>query len=164
MISQFTYDINGITPFVIVEVDSTSQNTLFTKTINWIKETYKDPDEVIKTTIENEKVRFEGMNSGALCVKALGSKSCYDATYTIEISFKDNKYKFTPIDLEYYTPPDQYDSGNDISIPLEGSGRLYNKKGKLRSLYKTFPVEIETIFNSLNESLTNYISAKKDDW
>ena len=71
--------------------------------------------------------------------------------------------------MSYYLPPSQYSAGGDFPVYLGSVNGMYNKKGKLRKMFKTFPSEIEDIFNDLNQSLKKYVSNKKsdadkDDW
>jgi hypothetical protein len=165
---NFTYNLDGLLPkFVVVDVDSMTQAELFEKTINWIKETYKNPDEVIKTTISNQKVRFEGFQSGVICVSALGLPTCYGATYTIEIEVKDGKYRFIPINIEYRVPASQYGGASTVTINFDNGLQWYNK-GEVRKMFKTIPSSIENLLNGLNDSLFAYLSSekglKKEDW
>ena len=165
---KFVYDQRGLNPkYVVVEMDGLKQDELFKKTINWIKETYKNPDEVIKTTIDNKKVRFEGFKDNIICIKSLGMVYCYDGLYTIEIEFKDNKYKFTPMSIEYRVPASQYSVGGMRPISLS-DGSAYYKKGKLRKMYNTIPLSVEMLLNGLNLSLSKYLSTEQeegnDDW
>ena len=166
---EFTWNQNGISPeYVVIDLDSIDQKNLYNNTINWIKVTYKNPDEVIKMTIQNEKVRFEGFQDNLICTNSLGLTNCYYALYTIEIGFKNNKYKFTPIKLEYKVPSSQYSAGGLISILNDGSN-YFNKKGIIRKMYSTIPSSIESLFNELNSNLANYLTAEtenneSDDW
>ena len=159
---KFIYNQTGLNPkYLVVEIDSLSKNELFKKSINWIKETYKNPDKVIKTTIDNEKVRFEGFKSNDICIN--NGMICYDVLYTIEVAFKDNKYKFTPISLEFGV-------GSMTPIDLaDGNSLFYNKKGYLKKMYKTVPNSIDNLFNELNKSLEKYLTtetknSESDDW
>ena len=169
----YKFDINGLSPeYIVVEIDSMTQEQLFKKTINWIKETYKNPDEVIKTTIENDKVRFEGAKQNGLCIMALGMPNCSNVRYQIEIAFKDGKYKFEVISLEQYVEASQYSRPGWFPVLLsqeEVSKGYYKKKGKLRAPYKRYPDEISILFNELHLSLKAYMfgeqsEKKKDDW
>lgn len=168
---EFTYNQEGLTPeFVVVELDSLSQEKVFQSSINWIKETYKNPDEVIKTTINNEKVRFEGYKENLFCIETLGMNTCYSGTYTIEVEFKDNKYKFSPLSIEYRVPASQYTAGGKYSINFKDGSGYYNRKGIIKSSQKNIPPSIENLFNDLNKSLKNYLeqstteSEGSDDW
>ncbi|WP_292889154.1 hypothetical protein [Nonlabens sp.] len=67
-------------------MNSLKQNELLTKTINWIKETYNNPDEVIKKSIDNEKVRFKGFKDNLVCsCQSRGMVYCHSGLYTIGI-------------------------------------------------------------------------------
>ncbi len=109
--------------------------------------------------IDNEKIRIEGFQSSFYCVKAMGSVACSDATYTIEISFKDGRYKFDPIELNITAQGKTFTPDlNDLSI-------YYKKNGELPKYSESVPPAFENLFNGLNESLKNYISeVKKSDW
>jgi hypothetical protein len=164
----FEFGKKEFTDFVAVDVDSLSSEELFKTSINWIKETYKNPDKVIKTTIDNSKIRFEGFKENAIRMRILGMTYYYGGTYTIEISFKDGKYKFDPISLTYYTPPSQYAAGGDSSVTLGSTAGLFNEKGEIIKAWRYLPVDVEDLFNDLNISLFKYIKSSKttnnNDW
>lgn len=149
----FVYDYeNGLRPkFLVNTIDSLNQKSLFKKSINWIKETYKNPDEVINTTIENEKIRFTGVKANYFCLYG-----CMDVRYTIELSFKDGRYKFEPISFEKYLSQ----SGWETLDLNHGSDRYYNKKGELpkKYNYRKIPYYVTSLFLELNLSLNNYLS------
>lgn len=167
---NFIYNQNGLNPkYVVNEVESINKTDLFKRSINWVKKTYKNPDEVIKTTIDNSMIRFEGFIDNFIRVNSLGINYNYGATYLIEIEFKDYKYKFHPLSLEYRVPASQYSSGMTVSIDFDDGSSYYNNKGKLRNSSKTVPSSIEGLFNDLNEDLKGYLINEKennesDDW
>ena len=165
--NNFTYNQQGLLPkFVVVDVDSMTQTELFEKTINWIKETYKNPDEVIKTTIANQKVRFEGYTDKMICISSLGMPVCYGGTYTIEVEVKDGKYRFVPISMAYSAPM-QNGPMRDFPISFDSGADWYNNKGEVRSMYKNVPTYVGDLLNGLNDSLFKYMSSqsgKKEDW
>jgi hypothetical protein len=101
--------------------------------------------------IENEKVRIEGSAIGLLKVRNQSS----NLTYVLEISFKDNKYKFEIMSL-------LYDNNTDYKkIPN------FKTDPKMIKNFGTTPTDIETYFNNLNESLRAYITGetkKNSDW
>jgi hypothetical protein len=166
--NNFTYNQEGLLPkFVVVNVDSMTQAELFEKTINWIKETYKNPDKVIKTTIANEKIRFEGYTEKLICISSLGMPVCYGGTYTIEVELKDGKYRIIPISMAYSAPM-QNGPMRDFPISFDSGGDWYNNKGEVRSMYKNVPTYVGDLLNGLNDSLFSYLSSKKgqkkEDW
>lgn len=169
---DFNYTKEGLTPkFLVVEIDSLNASEIYNKTIDWIKETYKNPDKVIKAKFEDKKIRFNGFHESAMSTKMLGIPSYSDVRYSIEISFKDNKFKFEPTKLESYTKPSEYVSGGWSSVPLNTGSWIYKKNGKPKGIFKSYPSQIENIFNNLKSSLeiyllkqNNTIKDKKDDW
>lgn len=166
---EFKFDQNGLTPnYQVVEIDSMSQKELFDKAINWIKENYVNPDEVIKTTIDDEKVRFTGAKENYLCSRILGIASCLDTRYTIELAFKDGKYKLEPMDLEAYNPGNQYMSPGWYPVLIGSNAEQYYRKDKIRKAFRDYPEEIESLFNDLNKSLKLYLtqeqSVKEEKW
>lgn len=151
---KFEFKKEGLTDYVVTEVKGTAPE-LYTKTINWVKETYKNPDEVIKMKIDNEKIRIEGFQKNFNCISSV----CADALYTIEISFKDDKYKFDAVSME------MKNSAGSFTIPLEDFSIYYDKKGELKKQSVEPLNNLVNLFNGLNESLKNYISeVKKSDW
>lgn len=166
-LEEFIFADKKFSDFTIVKIDSLSKNELYFRTLNWIKESYKNPDEVIKMSIENEKIRINGFKDNFICIKALGLNTCYYGVYTIEISFKDGRYKFDPSYLEYRIPPSQYSVGTNVTFHLDDMSSLYNEKGNIRNMYKQIPAILEDTFNELNYSLLNYIVKYKtsnDNW
>lgn len=159
---KFTYDKEGLTDYTVTELEGTSSE-LYAKALNWVKETYKNPDEVLKMSIENEKIRIEGLSSKFYCKNAMGAQMCSDGLYTVEVSFKDGRYKFDAITLDAIS-----ENGQRGPIPLNDGSGYFNKKGEVKKVFGSFVKDIESLFNGLNQSLTDYIQGgateKKDDW
>ena len=163
---------------MVVNIDSLNKKELYTQVKNWILETYNTPSEVIKSEIENKKIRIEGSKSNLIVMKGiLGKPYYYDSKYSIEISVRDGKYKFDPISLKYWIPSSQYISAKwqDLYIFDKGSlSSFYNqkgmKKGRVISIWASLPSDLEMHFDGLNISLFNYIQKNKleessdDDW
>ncbi len=63
-IPQLKLTQNGVEP-IVVEVDSLSASEIYNKAQNWVQETYKNPDKVLKANIANEKIRIDGFANGA---------------------------------------------------------------------------------------------------
>ena len=164
--TEFEYNQKGLTPYIVVDVDSMSQQQLFEQTINWIKETYKNPDEVIKATIDNDKVRFKAVEVDGMRLNSPMINQYYDATYTITISFKNGKYKFEPVSMTYEISSDRLDEPINFSDGTD----LYKKDGRIRTVNETIPASITSILNDLNDSLYKYLKdfknadSNKDDW
>ncbi len=75
--SKFQYSEFGLNDYVIINVPSKTKEEIFSETINWIKETYKNPDVVLKMQIENEKVRIDAIAKDLLKVRNLASNLNY---------------------------------------------------------------------------------------
>lgn len=148
---KFEYSEAGINDFIVTKVEGKSTNEIYNKTINWIKETYKNPDIVIKMKIENEKVRINGIATDLLLVR----KMSFNLDYVIEISVKDNKYKFELISLTATEQKTDYKK-----IPN------FKTDSKLIKNFGDSPKRIENYLNTLNESLKKYILGenKNDEW
>ena len=116
---EFTFDNQkGMTDYIVGTVENKTASDIYKKVIEWIKVTYKNPDKVILSTIDNEYVRFEGFSASLWCINSIGMKYCYNTKYQIEISVKDGRYKFDLIAMEYYMSPSKYSSGGwyDLGI------------------------------------------------
>lgn len=155
----FIFNKDGFTDYVVTNVAGT-QSELFSKTNNWIKENYKSPDDVIKMTMENEKIRIQGYKQDFYCVPYGKQQICSNATYMIEISFKDGKYKFDPLELSLSN------SAGSYPMDMTNTSKFYNKKGEIVKGSERTPKILEDFFNGLNESLKSYISggSKDDKW
>ena len=172
--AEFTFNNErGMTDFVVANVEGKTAPEIYKKAIEWLKITYKNPDKVILSTIENEYIRFEG-SSGSFYSINLGfmGKSYQQTKYQIEISIKDGRYKFDIIGMENYTSPSQYSSGGwsdntlfNANVTKEYLEKfIYKKDGTLRSAWKNIN-DVPVYFNDLNKSLLDYImvSQKKND-
>lgn len=163
----FKYDSNGLTDYVVIEKEGKTKEQIYLKTVNWIKETYNSPDDVIKAKIENEKIIFIGSSKDIMVFSSLGLKNHFLVKYRIEIAFKDNKFKFDVTKLEYYQNPSEYVSAGYHSI-LGFNRAIFSKKGKVRKVSTNTNERIPKYFNDLVLSLSNYINSestsKKDDW
>lgn len=153
---KFIFNKDGLSEYVVVKFDSISEKELYSKTLNWVKETYSKPEQVIDATIENESVRFTGRSSFFRIYNAFGDFADYPVKYTIKISVKSNRYKFEVLSMIV-----EHDRVNYSDIPA----KIYKKNGELLKWYKDTPQRIEDFFNQLNISLNDFIINKeKSDW
>jgi hypothetical protein len=160
--TEFTFTADkGMTDYIVTLVDGKSAQDIYKKVIDWIKLTYKNPDKVILSTIENEYLRFEGI-----------SETLYSGVptkYEIEISIKEGKYKFDLISMQckplasWMDTPIFYESMSKEDLEKR---YVFKQDGTLRSGYK-FADKIPTYFNNLNKSLFESIDStvkKTDSW
>jgi hypothetical protein len=159
--SEFTFNSEtGMTDFVVTTVEGKTAPEIYKRVIEWIKVTYKKPDEVILSTIENEYLRFEGLSETLW--------SGYPAKYQIEISIKDGRYKFDLISFHNHM-----DGWINITIFNSQMSKedlrkrnVFKKDGTLRSSFKFFN-SVPTYFNNLNKELSESIMStvkKSDGW
>jgi hypothetical protein len=153
---SFEWSSTGVTDYVVTEVAGTAPE-IYSKTINWIKENYLNPNEVITMTIENEKIRFQGLKKDMTCMGSV----CSDGLYIIEITIKDGKYKFDPISLKFSS------NAGSFEFPINGNlSMYYDKNGELRKGSKETLDNVTVLLNTLNNNLKNSINGivKKEDW
>lgn len=157
----------GMTDYVVIPFEGKTAAELYKKALQWFEVYYKNPDEVLKGKIENDYLRFTGAKNGIVCLNVMG-KFCYDTKYTVEISFKDNKLKFDLIQLEYYRPANEYNSGGWTNVDFTLMDGYFNKNGEWRAVYKYIP-EIPGHINELMEDFKKFmnsetIPSKKEEW
>ena len=150
---------NGVEP-IVVQVDSLTASETYKKALNWVQETYKNPDKVLKANITDEKIRIDGFATDAWWYKSLGIRNSYNMEYTIEISFKDGRYRFEYMIGQFYI-----DGGQKV---LYDYRTFFKKSGDVRKSYKDAVPSLELTMNSLSKSFYKYVTGKtteKDsDW
>lgn len=173
--TEFTFTPEkGMTDYIVTPVESKTAPEIYKKIIEWIKITYKNPDKVILSTIENEYIRFEGFGENIFAHCGLYSKTYHDCKYQIEISIKDGKYKFDLVNVEIFFPASRTQQSfwtDNLNLYTKSSERdkiayLYKKDGSLRNPTKVI-LENVIYFNTLNKSLSENINStikRSDGW
>ncbi len=152
--SKFQSTKDGITDFVVVNIPNKDAKSLFDKTVNWVSETFKNPEQVIKSKIPNEKIIIEGtkqLSGGPNFLK-----------FRIIISFKDNKYKIEVPEISIVgSAIGNFDYKQNLSQYFKSDGSP--KSQRLSSAV----TEIDDTLNSLNLGLEKYLNSspsEKDNW
>lgn len=144
---------------VVFPVDSLKGSTdiIYKNIVEWIKRTYKNPDEVILSTIENEMIRFQGFTSNVACYISLGFKTCFDIKYTIQIDIKQNKIRG---DIQ------EFSANNQAKHPNLNYYMWFKNNGDIRKVYSSCVDDSNEYFNNLFKSLLNFENNQKsdDDW
>jgi hypothetical protein len=155
----FKFSKEGLTDFVVGSFDSPAKD-IYKWTLAWVKENNKRPD-AVKVSVENEMIVFQGFKENFLCSKAGGTNVCSNATYTIEISIKDGKYKFDVTELDLKDK-----SGKGTKPNLSDFSEYYDKDGNLKKYNTDVPGTYEGLFNDLNKSLLTFLDKKKkaENW
>lgn len=165
-----------LTDFLVISCEGKTKEELYKKTIEWISKTYNKPSEVIKSQVENDYIRFQGISKNEYCRKPM-VLICEDLRYEIEISVKDGKYKFDVVSLESAITDKKYDLAGLASSRTTGWSNAEIKKGwtnfksngEVRDQYKDTMPKVARYINALNKSLHDYIynqneTAKSNDW
>ncbi len=158
-----------VNQFVVIEKDSMTVAEGYKWATDWIKITYNTPKEVIKSEIENEYIRIEGIKGNSPCIKSLGMLICWDTKYSISFEFKENKIKFQVTRLQLYTAPSQYSTGgwSDSDSTYASLTRKNGKPAKdMISMDKGFNDTLNDLKNSFEQYINNPIKEKttKSDW
>jgi hypothetical protein len=154
--ARFELTKDGVLP-IVVKLDSLSAKFIYSKTLNWVQENYKNPKEVLKANIENETIRIDGFKKEACFFKSLGIKTIFDMDYSFQIDIKDNKVRLT------FTPG-QFWSENQKVFSV-GYSYFFKNSGEIKGGYKDAKPSMEQSMNDLVSSLCNYIKGtKKSDW
>lgn len=153
----FNFNPDGTTEYVVYNVDKITAKDLYTKTLNWVNVNYKNPDIVIKAKVENDMIRIEAFNTKVFTrIFKSGSTGDYDAFYTLEIEFQDNKYRIK------YTNNEIKVDGGKVFFTL--SDMLNNFPDKNGNTYDNCKTQYELNVQALMDSLHNYITKSKDKW
>ena len=149
----------------IIEIPDKNQTELYESTINWLNETYINPDEVIKGKVENEYIRWTGTGGCLALFDGLLGAVCYEMRYTIEVRFKEGRLRWEFIELEIYTPPSQYIKGGWSS--WDGRFRVANYKGKYNKDISNGASKYRSYMNDTAKNYKEYLlkgNTADDDW
>jgi hypothetical protein len=166
--TEFTFSSEkGMTDYIVTKVENKSSAEIYNKIIEWIKVTYKNPDKVILSTIENEYIRFEG-------ISLISNINC---KYQIEISIKEGRYKFDLIGLDVYVDANQMGipvgwselkAVNFITnSPKESIEPMFKKDGSFKGWCKytpDFPIYFNALNKSLNDSILSGLKKTDEGW
>lgn len=149
---------DGFAP-IIVEVEGKTSAEIYAKAKEWIQTYYKNPSEVLKADIPNEMIRINGYAVDGYKTKNLGMVYGYDFDYTIEIEFKDGKYKYTYIVGQFWS------LGKHV---LYSYRTFFKSDNSVKKAYQLSYDSINETANSTSFSLFDYITGKtkkeKSDW
>ena len=139
-----------------------SADELYQSAVNWVKETYRSPDDVIVTNIDDHYLRFTGVKESNLAVYVWGSPIYYDVRYTIEFRFRNERFKANIVSYEYLSPPSPSDprwEWNSVSRNF----RVANRKGKKDKAMNWNHQKKDKLFNHLIGEFVNY-NPSEENW
>jgi uncharacterized protein with TBP-like fold DUF4468 len=149
---EMNYD-QGAVIQTVIEVDNTPAPDLYKSVMRWITKAYKDPAMVIKATLENEEVKGQGLERGALLLTEV-TKVRNDFRYSFKIEVKDNRVRYTMYDMWGNSFPVEY-----YVYKKDGTEKT---GGQPRAVKSSATEVATTLINSLQETLLN--KDKKEDW
>jgi|JI6StandDraft_1071083.scaffolds.fasta_scaffold10858_2 hypothetical protein len=158
--SQKKIELKKYTGFdpLVIELDSSySSVILYNLTKEWIQKTYENPFAVLKGDIANKYIKINGSAVNGCCYKSMNYPNCFTVVYTLELDFKDGRYRFT------YTIDKLLTSDNKEIYTFN---EFFKDDSTPKKIYNTaIPTLTETV-NNLSLSLFQYINKSKDkkDW
>jgi hypothetical protein len=158
--TEFKFSKEGLTDFIVVTYDGSAKDT-YNRALAWVKENSKKGYKVT-SSVENEKLTIEGGKENFLCSKAGGTNVCTYGTFTIELSFKDGKYKFEAVGLSEKAN----NSTNTVIHNLNDFSEYYDKDSSLKKYKDDVPAAYESLFNGLSKDLVSFMDKKKkaENW
>lgn len=158
--TEFKFSKDGLTDFIVVTYDGSAKDT-YNRALAWVKENSKKGYKVT-SSVENEKLTIEGGKENFLCSKGGGTNVCTYGTFTIELGFKDGKYKFDAIGLS-----EKPNNSTTTTVHnLNDFSEYYDKDGSLKKYKDDVPAAYESLFNGLNKDLMTFMDKKKkaENW
>ena len=145
----------------VVEKEGSAEE-LYQSALNWVKETYNSPDDVIVTNIDDKYLRFTGVKPSNIAVYVWGSPVYYDVRYTFEFRFRDGRFKANIVRYEYLSPS----SSTKPLLSWESAKtnfRVANKNGKKDKAMNWNFQKYNKLFNGLIGEFVNY-NPSNEDW
>ena len=153
---------------VINTIPHLTQKELYNKASNWVKTYYSSTvdgltstgirSEIIDKYIENEKIIIS-KNNLVLNRKTVGKtlfSEYLKMNYTLILSFKEGKYKFSLTPKRIWKRVDGKDSDWELTS-------LYRKNGKPFFMMKKSIIEASDTLNNLNKNLFEYLNKKESE-
>ena len=132
-----------------INIDSLDSSSLYKKSKNWVKKYYNNPDFVLRSDIENEYLRINGVSNYSF--KWMGTQ-VYSFDYTLELNFKNGKIK-----------------ADFINITTEGKKVpefFFDNKGvqKKQKVNQEMKLSMEKQINNILFDLYSYLISNQNNW
>lgn len=152
--------------FIVVQCPDKTAKDLYNNAIKYINKLYKNPDKVILGQIENEYLRFETYVAQISSFRYALINYNIRCKYSIELTFKEGKYKYEVISLEMEVTLGSNDP-NPGKFLVSSNGltafSVYKDNGKL--LRPEVKRDIEAYFNREISNIRTFLNeAVKNDW
>ena len=158
--TEFKFSKAGLTDFIVTNYDGSAKDN-YKRALAWVNENSKKGYTITSST-ENESLTIQGNKENFLCSKAGGTNVCTTGIFTIEITFKDGKFKFDALSLS-----EKPNNATTITAHnLDDFSEYYDKDGSLKKYKDDVPAAYESLFNDLNKSLIAFMDKKKkaENW
>jgi len=151
--------------FVVIEVENVTAKELYDRSVKYVQEVYKNPDNVIKGSTNGEYLRIHTFVPSFMRYNNSGAKISIDADYYVELRFKDGKVRYEIVNLS------MKGSGINSKYEVKFSGGImsgyiiYKNNGDL--FKKEAKTDIEDYFNKQILALQLYLnnnSKTEDNW
>jgi hypothetical protein len=152
---------------IVLEIDSMSQQDVYTKTLNWVQTTYVNPREVLKADIPNELIRINGYAKNVFGWETFGVMYYYDVKYTLEIEVKESRIRLSYWPNEFYvaSSAQKCNFGYEIFFAEQ---KANNKGRKAKEKLDKALIDFESNANNLVYNLYDYLLKSNDntddDW
>ena len=143
--------------YIVIDEKGTPQEN-YNKVINYINKTYNTPSEVIKSQINGEYIRIEGISdlfkNGGVPISV---------RHTLEFKFKQDKIKLTVLSLQ------QTGQYTTLITPYCTYDKTHNSSGKVKNALMKYATRVTDGLNALAERIKLGIAEENstdtdDDW
>ncbi len=156
-ITSFELTKSGVAP-ILITVDSLSASELYNRTHHWIQDYYKDQRNVLKTDVQNQKIKIDALQKNAWFYTSADVIIQYDVEYSCYIDFEDNKLALA---FEFGKTWDHTEGkvANSYSIDYR---KIWKESGEVHKIYKEAKPGMDQLMNELSHSLINYLKDYSD--
>lgn len=144
-----------VTPIGVTEVNfivTSSPNTTYQRTITWVNETYKNPDQVITGKVEGQSINISGYSNNAWYFNQMGRSNFYDMKYQLYITIADSVISFRITIDNFYV-------SSTGGIYYSNVNSFFKNNGEYRPIYNMAKPSLEATLNTLLFSYYNKINS-----
>ena len=136
--------------YIVIEEKGTPQEN-YSKVINYINKTYNTPAEVIKSQINGEYLRIEGISD---LFKNLGYQ--ISTKHTLEFKFKEDRIKLTVLKLQEVTQ-------GWIITDYCTYGKTHKSNGKIKKSGMNYAIKVIDGLNVLSKDIKAGIAQESSE-
>ncbi len=142
-----------VTPLGLTETQfkvNAEPNIIYARTLNWVNETFKNPEKVLVGKVDGSSVTISGYAENAYRFNSLGMPFFYDISYHLYITITGNL-------INYKMVIDQVHGQGGIASPeVSIYNAFFKKTGEPRSMYD---LSRNTLKGTINALLFTYYNA-----